>query len=144
MMLRNLAIIYICCLSYLILDVSLNRLWDHLTSNLNLYIHPEESHVNEATKAKPTSAIQAGSNGPPIVDSEIGGNKLSRSRHNREWKGAMREADPPPLRSSVVADIHHGERTNREVGRGRRSISPRQSKGLKKRSRTEERQHTKV
>ncbi|KAH7570680.1 hypothetical protein JRO89_XS05G0155000 [Xanthoceras sorbifolium] len=128
-------------------DSFVSWLWDHLASNLNLYVHPEGSHSNEAAKVKPTSGDKSGSNDSPHLDSETEGgksNKLSRSRHNREWKGLVRDAaEPQPLRSSEVDDIHFEEKTHREVERGRRSPSPPRPKGQKKRSRTDERQHSK-
>ncbi|KAK1552010.1 hypothetical protein Q3G72_008808 [Acer saccharum] len=128
-------------------DSFVSWLWDHLASNLYLYVDPEGSHTNEAAKVIPTSDVKAESNDSPHLDSEseVGkSNKLLRTRHNREWKGLARDVtEPPPLRSSEVDDIHFEDKTHREVGRGRRSPSPPRPKGQKKRSRTDERQHSK-
>lgn len=98
-------------------------------------------------KTKPTLGDQAGRNESHHMHSEsekVKADNLSRSRHKREWKGLGRDAtEPPPLRSSVVEDIRLEEKTHHKVSRARRSPSPRPSQ-QKKRSRHDERQHTKV
>ncbi|KAJ4711649.1 putative RNA binding family protein [Melia azedarach] len=121
-------------------------LWDHLSSNLNLYVHPEDSHLNETSKIKPALGEQAGGDDSSHMDleSERGkSNKLSRSRHNREWKGLVRDAaEPPPLRRSEVEYIHFEEKKH-EVSHARKSPSPPRSTFQKKRSRPDDRHHTK-
>lgn len=122
-------------------------LWDHLDSNLNLYVQPEESQMHEASKMKPTLGDHAGKIDSSLLDSEFErgkSNKLSRSRHNREWKGLVRDLDePPPLRRSEVENIHFEEKTHRIVSRARDSPSPPRPTFQKKRSRHEEQQHSK-
>uniref|UniRef100_A0A2N9IGK9 RRM domain-containing protein n=1 Tax=Fagus sylvatica TaxID=28930 RepID=A0A2N9IGK9_FAGSY len=69
-------------------------------------------------------------------------NKLSRSRHNREWKGLVRDAaEPPPLRSSDIDKMHYEEKPNRRVSRAKRSPSPRSFQ--RKRSQPDERENKK-
>ncbi|KAA8520257.1 hypothetical protein F0562_014513 [Nyssa sinensis] len=121
-------------------------LWDHLESNLDLYVQPRESSADEVTKTKPKSAEQTVRNDSNHLDSDSDrgkSDKLSRSRHNREWKGLVRDAEePPPLRSSVIDSADVEERTHGRVGRGKRSLSPRPTVP-KKRSRPDERHQTK-
>lgn len=128
---------------------TLNRLWDHLDSNLNLYVQPEESQRHEASEIKPTLGDHAGKIDSSLLDSESErgkSNKLSRSRHNREWKGLVRDLDepPPPLRRFEAENTHFEEKTHRIVTRARDSPSPPRQKFQKKRSRHEEWQHSKV
>lgn len=123
-------------------------LWDHLDSNLNLYVQPEESQRHEASEIKPTLGDHAGKIDSSLLDSESErgkSNKLSRSRHNREWKGLVRDLDepPPPLRRFEAENTHFEEKTHRIVTRARDSPSPPRQKFQKKRSRHEERQHSK-
>ncbi|KAJ0095083.1 hypothetical protein Patl1_17233 [Pistacia atlantica] len=122
-------------------------LWDHLASNLNLYVHSEESHTNEMVKMEPTVGDQGGSNDSPQLDSESERgkpNKLSRSRHNREWKGLARNAaEPPPLRSSEVDNIYLEEKSGAEVNHAKKTPSPPRPRVQMKRSRPDDRQHTK-
>lgn len=123
-------------------------LWDHLDSNLNLYVQPEESQRHEASEIKPTLGDHAGKIDSALLDSESErgkSNKLSRSRHNREWKGLVRDLDepPPPLRRFEAENTHFEEKTHRIVTRARDSPSPPRQKFQKKRSRHEERQHSK-
>lgn len=123
-------------------------LWDHLDSNLNFYVQPEESQRHEASEIKPTLGDHAGKIDSSLLDSESErgkSNKLSRSRHNREWKGLVRDLDepPPPLRRFEAENTHFEEKTHRIVTRARDSPSPPRQKFQKKRSRHEERQHSK-
>ncbi|GLT60718.1 hypothetical protein SLA2020_334740 [Shorea laevis] len=119
-------------------------LWDHLATNLDLYVPPLESNVEEPPKTKSTLMDQDGINDSFKLDSESEREKptkLHRSRHNREWRGLVRDAaDPPPLRSSEVKNIHFEERTHRKQSRGR---SPSPGLSRRKRSRTEEMQQAK-
>lgn len=138
---------FFCCL--LLINFSFffppNRLWDHLDSNLDSYVHPEESYVNEVLKTKPAA------DDSHRVDSEserVKTSKESNSRHRREWKGLVRDADePPPLRSSVVEKIHLEEKPHQRrrvrTDHGKRSPSPR-SVGLRKRSRPDDQENIKV
>ncbi|GAY36969.1 hypothetical protein CUMW_025700 [Citrus unshiu] len=109
---------------------------------------PEESQRHEASEIKPTLGDHAGKIDSSLLDSESErgkSNKLSRSRHNREWKGLVRDLDepPPPLRRFEAENTHFEEKTHRIVTRARDSPSPPRQKFQKKRSRHEERQHSK-
>ncbi|XP_039008568.1 uncharacterized protein LOC120136681 [Hibiscus syriacus] len=120
-------------------DSFVTWLWDHLASNLDLYIPSQELHVQGArTTALGNQSIGADPH-QLDTDSERGQTtKVSRNRHNREWKGLVRDAaEPPPLRSSEVESIRFEEKSGRKVNRGK-STSPRHSQ--KKRSRPDERQ----
>ena len=77
------------------------------------------------------------------LDSERGkSTKFARNRHNREWKGLVQDAaEPPPLWSSEVENIHFEAKARLKVSHGR-SPSPHPSQ--KKRSRLDERQPIKV
>ncbi|XP_040991152.1 uncharacterized protein LOC121238373 [Juglans microcarpa x Juglans regia] len=112
-------------------DSFISWLWDHLASNLNLYHQPQESHMEEDPKTKPTLGDQGGKNVSHHSSSEPEREKpnvLSRSRHNREWKGLVRDAaEPPPLRSSGIENFHLEEKSYLKVSRAKRSPSPRPS-----------------
>ncbi|GMJ01448.1 hypothetical protein like AT3G12640 [Hibiscus trionum] len=123
-------------------DSFVTWLWDHLASNLDLYVPSQEPHVEGARK----TALGNQSIGPDShqldTDSERGKTtKVSRNRHNREWKGLVRDAaEPPPLRSSEIESIRFEEKSSCKVSRGR-STSPRPTQ--KKRNRHDERQSMK-
>ncbi|KAE8673552.1 hypothetical protein F3Y22_tig00111779pilonHSYRG00064 [Hibiscus syriacus] len=120
-------------------DSFVNWLWDHLSSNLDLYVPSQELHVEGArTTALGNHSIGTGSH-QLDTDSEQGKTtKVSRNRHNREWKGLIRDAaEPPPLQRSVVEISRFEEKSSHKVNNGR-STSPRHSQ--KKRSRPDERQ----
>ncbi|KAL7204342.1 hypothetical protein ACSBR2_017419 [Camellia fascicularis] len=110
-------------------DSFVSWLWDHLGSNINLYVQPQESLSDEAAKEKPTTGDQMARNDLHHLDfkSDRGkSSKLSRSRHNREWKTLVRDVDePPPFQSSVIDNVHTDERTRGKVGHAERSHSPR-------------------
>lgn len=130
-------------------DSFVSWLWDHLASNFNLYVQPEEACSVEVTKTKPSLADGSGRDDSHHLESEPDKGKSKKEpkiRHNKEWKGLIRDAaDPPPLRSSELDDIHVLENTHkphREGRRTRRSPSP-QPVVEKKRTRTDEQQNTK-
>lgn len=122
-------------------------MWDHLDSNIDSYVQPQESYLDEVLKEQPTAGDQSGRNDSHHMDSEserIKPNKESKSRHRREWKGLVRDAaEPPPLRSSEVEKIHLQEKTHQKIIRARRSPSPR-SVAQRKRTRPDERENVKV
>lgn len=130
-------------LQYLYFD----RLWDHLASNLDEYVQPHETHTSNVVKTKPTLGDHVGRDESHYVDSESGkgkSDKLSITRHKREWKGLTKDAtEPPPLRSAVVDIGHYDEKSHRKASHARRSESPHPPQ-QKKRSRQDERQHMKV
>ncbi|KAM7476711.1 hypothetical protein LguiB_023954 [Lonicera macranthoides] len=104
-------------------DSFVSWLWDHLGSNLDLYVESAESCPREAANKKPTCEEQAGRNGYHKLDSEPEREKnmLSKNRHNREWKGLVRGADGPPLLRSIVTTNVNVEGTHRKVGHARQS-----------------------
>lgn len=121
-------------------DSFVSWLWDHLGSNLDLYVQSGVSCPDEAAKTKPMIGDQA-KKYVSHLDSEPDrekSNKLPRSRHSREWKGLVRDADePPPLRSIVTANVNMEEETHRKVGHARQT-SPRPAI-QRKRNRPDER-----
>ncbi|KAL6964827.1 hypothetical protein U1Q18_035882 [Sarracenia purpurea var. burkii] len=127
-------------------DSFVSWLWDHLGSNLHLYVQPQESHQHEAAITKTSTGDEARIDDSRHLDfdSERGKfDKLSRSRHNREWKSLVRDAgEPPPFQSAVIDNVHTNERAHWKVGRPKRSPSP-QPIGQKKRSRPDDRLQTK-
>lgn len=127
-------------------DSFVSWLWDHLGSNLHLYVQPQESQPDEAAETKTKTGDQRRRNDSRHLDSDSErgkSSKLSKSRHNREWKSLVRAADePPPFRSSVTDTVGTNERNHQKVSHTKRSPSP-QPLGLKKRSRTDEQQETK-
>lgn len=119
-------------------------MWDHLASNLDLYAPSREPHVDEGTRTTVLGNQSIGAESLQLdTDSERGkSTKFPRNRHNRDWKGLVRDAaEPPPLRSSEIENIRFEEKSSRKVSRGR-STSPRPTQ--KKRSRPDERQPIKV
>ncbi|KAA3471513.1 nucleolin 1 [Gossypium australe] len=115
-------------------------LWDHLASNLDLYAPSREPYLDEGTRTTVLGNQSIGAESHQLdTDSERGkSTKFPRNRHNRDWKGLVRDAtEPPPLRSSEVENIRFEEKSSRKVGRGR-STSPPPTQ--KKRSRPDERQ----
>lgn len=125
----------------------LNRLWDHLASNLELYAQPQESYPDEGAKSKPALGNQGRRSDPQLLHSESDrekSGKLSRSRHNKEWKGLVRDAaELPPLRSSEIDDMHAEDNNRHRVSRSKRAFSPRRPIE-RKRNRPDERQQAKV
>eukprot|EP00258_Populus_trichocarpa_P048254 XP_024464273.1 uncharacterized protein LOC7482274 isoform X3 [Populus trichocarpa] len=121
-------------------------LWDHLATNLDLYVQPQETGTDEVARTNPTLVEQTGGNESHHMDSEpqkVKPDNSYRGRHKREWKGVVRDVNHrPPLRSSVVVNIHQEEKTHCEVSHARRSTSP-QPPQQKKRSQHDERQHVK-
>ncbi|PPR98401.1 hypothetical protein GOBAR_AA22286 [Gossypium barbadense] len=121
-------------------DSFVSWLWDHLASNLDLYAPSREPHLDEGTRTTVLGNQSIGAESHQLdTDSERGkSTKFPRNRHNRDWKGLVRDAaEPPPLRSSEVENIRFEEKSSRKVSRGR-STSPRPTQ--KKRSRPDDRQ----
>ncbi|XP_019157353.1 PREDICTED: uncharacterized protein LOC109153909 [Ipomoea nil] len=118
-------------------DSFVSWLWDHLGSNLNLYVQQRENPLDDVITTRPASDEKAGKNDTCQLGSES--NKVesdkSRPRHRREWKGLVRDTDQhPPLRSVVVDISHREEVKHKKPGRIKRSISP-QPEVQRKRSR---------
>lgn len=95
------------------------------------------------TKAKPLLEKQHEGNLTQSAVSQEGikASNLLRSRHNREWKGIVKDAaEPPVLLSSEIEVVNVEKPHARQVGRSKRSGSPRRQR---KRSRSEERNNQK-
>lgn len=111
-----------------------------------MYVTSEELQ-DEAPKKKLTSKVQAVSDAFQHANSQSEkgkSNKLSRSRHNKDWKGLARaEDEPPPIRSSEVDNAHLEEKVRPKVNRVQRSLSPKHPV-QRKRGRADEQQRTKV
>ncbi|XP_057978685.1 nucleolin 1 [Malania oleifera] len=125
------------------IDSFVSWLWDHLALNIELYAQPWESYPEGGAKAKPTLVEQAGRNENHVdPESDRGkSSRLSRSRHNREWKGLVRDAtETPPLRSSEIDNLHIEEKLHRK--HAKQSLSPEPSV-QKKRNRPDDWQQTK-
>ncbi|PKI47403.1 uncharacterized protein LOC116187689 [Punica granatum] len=127
-------------------DSFVSWLWDHLSTSLHLYVQPEETDEHDVTEPKLSSDDLAGRNDSGHLNSEIDTGKsgnLLRSRHNRDWRGLIRDtADPPPLLSSEIEKVHSEEKSHQRASRAKRPVSPRhQSK--RKRSRSDERHQVK-
>ncbi|TKY49566.1 Polyadenylate-binding protein 2 [Spatholobus suberectus] len=126
-------------------DSFVSWLWDHLDLNLDSYVQPE-ALLDEAPKRKLISEVQAGGDDSQHLNSpsERGkSSKLSRSRHNKDWKGLMRgEAEPPSIRSSVVDNAQLEEKARPKVNHDPRSLSPKPPV-QRKRGRADEQQRTK-
>ncbi|KAJ8640889.1 hypothetical protein MRB53_017583 [Persea americana] len=113
-------------------DSFINWLWNHLSSNLDLYVHPRESSSDEMAKTKMMSerndSLPKQLSGSLHSDSDYDREKpvnQSRSRRHREWKGLVREAaDPPPLCSNAI-DNFHSEKPHHKSDRVDRTRSPR-------------------
>ncbi|XP_073098735.1 uncharacterized protein [Elaeis guineensis] len=129
-------------------------LWDHLSSNLHLYVQPQESFPDEMVRTSSISNQLPGRHisqvghhtGNVQAESEYEREKLtkvSRSRHDREWKGLVRgNTQVFPLRSVVTDILHSEEKTHRRTNLARRSRSPK-PQVRKKRSREDEEQPNK-
>ncbi|XP_028799781.1 uncharacterized protein LOC114755080 isoform X2 [Neltuma alba] len=98
-------------------DSFVSWLWDHLTLNIDLYVQPKEGQ--DGAPKKIISEVQASVDDAQHLNSESDrgkSHKLSRRRHNKDWKGLGREeTEPPTLRSSVVDNSHSDEKTRTEA-----------------------------
>ncbi|XVE76700.1 hypothetical protein DITRI_Ditri13aG0002500 [Diplodiscus trichospermus] len=120
-------------------DAFVSWLWDHLASNMDLYVPSQEPHVKGArTVASGNQPVGADSHQLDSYSGKGKSTQFAKNRHNREWKGLVRDAaEPPPLRSSEVENIHFEEKSRQKVCHGR-STSPRPSQ--RKRSWLDERE----
>lgn len=122
-------------------------LWDHLGSNLNLYVQAQESQADEASKFRPpTIGEDTSRNDSHQAEAESGNVKLSKSsrpRHNREWKGLVRdEAEHPPSHSYEFENTHVEKESCAKVGNEIQSVST-EPVVHRKRRRPEEQQQNK-
>ncbi|KAK4755987.1 hypothetical protein SAY87_009744 [Trapa incisa] len=108
-------------------DSFISWLWDHLSTSLDLYVQCKETDKDDVSEIKHSLDDQAGRISGNL-DSGIEGGKssnLSRRRHDREWKGLVRETtDHPPLLSSEIERIHPEKKIHGTANHGKRSASP--------------------
>lgn len=127
-------------------DSFVSWLWDHLASSVDLYVQPQDSSVDESPETKAMEIEQYEKKESYHLNSESERekhSKISRSRHNREWKGLVRDAvEAPPLRSSDIGKIHLEEKPHRKDSRAKRS-PPAQPLAQRKRNRLEENENKK-
>lgn len=77
-------------------DSFISWLWDHLGSNISLYVQPQELHPEEVPKTEPAAGDQAVKIESHQIESEADkGNSIKayRHHHNREYKGLIRGGD---------------------------------------------------
>ncbi|KAM1124226.1 hypothetical protein ACFX2B_039174 [Malus domestica] len=126
-------------------DSFVSWLWDHLASNSDLHLQSQDSEIEDVSQRKTTSGDLIGKSDSHHLSSEPerekSNNKVTRSRHNREWKGLARdEAEPPPFRSTEIGDIYVEDKSHSKVSRAK---SPsRQSAVHRKRIRSDEQHNT--
>ncbi|KAK1259418.1 hypothetical protein QJS04_geneDACA010341 [Acorus gramineus] len=107
-------------------------LWDHLSSNLHLYVQPNGS--DEVSGTKPVINLTGGKNSSTehasglLDDSDNDTQKKSkdfRTRRKREWKGLVQhEVEAPPLQSTEIENVHKEETNHRGISHVKRSHSP--------------------
>lgn len=113
-------------------------LWDHLGSNVDLYVQQKDPDTGGGAKTEPAIVEQAAKNDMHHLDTDTDKEKLnkSKSRHRRDWKGLVSDGHPT-LRSSLGDSTPKVEEAHRKVGHAKRSLSP-QPEFQRKRSRPEE------
>lgn len=121
----------------------MHRLWDHLGSNLGLYVQPEELHPKGVPKIESAPGDQAGKTGSHQIESETDkGNSIKtyRHHHNREYKGLIRVGDDDeiPLSRKSVANNENSRDENQPRDSHARSTRSSQSTIHKKRRRSDE------
>ncbi|KAM1229299.1 hypothetical protein ACFX14_039626 [Malus domestica] len=126
-------------------DSFVSWLWDHLASNSDLHLQSQDSEIEDVSQRKTTSGDLIGKSDSHHLSSEPerekSNNKVTRSRHNREWKGLARdEAEPPPFRSSEIGDIYVEDKSHSKVSRA--NSPSRQSAVHRKRIRSDEQHNT--
>ncbi|OIT37250.1 PREDICTED: uncharacterized protein LOC109241047 [Nicotiana attenuata] len=113
-------------------------LWDHLGSNIGLYVQQKDPDTGGGTKNKPISAEPAAKNDLHHLDSDADKVKSNKSRsRRREWKGLV-AVEHPTLHSSLADSTPMEEEAHQKVGHSKRSLSP-QPELQRKRNRPEER-----
>ncbi|KAL2932531.1 Embryonic polyadenylate-binding protein 2 [Bienertia sinuspersici] len=107
-------------------DSFVTWLWDHLASNIDQYVGSLDSVPNEVASAKPKldDTVKVDTS-HPVSESDRGkSSKVSRSRHNRDWKGLVTDVSQPPLRSVVTNHIRNEEKAYSSALHTRQSVSP--------------------
>ncbi|KAI3444991.1 hypothetical protein Pfo_001656 [Paulownia fortunei] len=110
-------------------DSFVSWLWDHLGSNLSLYVQQRELRPDGAPKIKSAAGEHDGRTESHQIESDAEkGKRTSGKRHNREWKGLVRdgnENENPLPQSSMPDKVSAQVEPNQRVGRAKRCLSPR-------------------
>lgn len=109
------------------------RLWDHLGSNIDLYVQQKDPDTGGGAKTKPAIVEQPAKNDMHHLDADKEKLNKSKSRYRRELKGLVSDG----RHSSLADNIPKEEEAHQKVGHAKRSLSP-QPELLRKRSRPEE------
>lgn len=111
------------------------RLWDHLSSNLHLYLPPKENSIDGDNSLTPTLDVKSGRSNDKLErvssgiksDSENGRKKAvkeSSNRRNREWRGLVQD-ETDSLHQSTTVENALQAKSARGHSPIRRSRSPR-------------------
>lgn len=126
-------------------DSFVSWLWEHLASNLDLYVQSSESHSDGVPKTNPIAIQQpVGDDSRPIESksANLKSTKFLKSRYTREWKAqAIDEGEQPRLRSGV-ADGNHADKDSHKADDEKKEVSP-QPAARRKRDHPEERPQSK-
>ncbi|KAL6845780.1 hypothetical protein ACP4OV_024355 [Aristida adscensionis] len=95
-------------------DAFVSWLWDHLSSNLHLYVQPKAVSTNdEATKSPRSTArglpAQGLSSSIKATTEDEPEHKTSRTHQKREWGGIVRDQSEALTLRSVVGNVSHAE-----------------------------------
>ncbi|XP_042399512.1 uncharacterized protein LOC121989493 [Zingiber officinale] len=117
-------------------------LWDHLSSNIHLYLQPEQSIPDEVTKSKhvPCESSER-QNAHEHQTVKASTDSSTRNYHRRGWKSKTQESNGTFPLHSVVTNILHAEEKVSRPNIDRRLHSP-IVKSKRKRNRDDE--HTQV
>ncbi|CAI9103120.1 OLC1v1001561C1 [Oldenlandia corymbosa var. corymbosa] len=119
-------------------------LWDHLGSNINLYVQPkQQSHPDGVLKKNPVAREHTGRGSQPVESesTKLKQDKSQKSQPSNELKGLQVDKGKRPSLHSIVADTVNSNRDSHRVSRQKQSISPEPVR--RKRNRPEERQQVK-
>lgn len=96
-------------------DAFVSWLWDHLSSNLHLYVQPKAVPANDEAKstrgaARGLPVHNSSSNARASREPEAETQKTARVQQKREWGGMVRvHSEAAPLIRSVVSPVSHAE-----------------------------------
>uniref|UniRef100_A0A0D9ZM11 RRM domain-containing protein n=1 Tax=Oryza glumipatula TaxID=40148 RepID=A0A0D9ZM11_9ORYZ len=111
-------------------DAFVSWLWDHLSSNLHLYVQPKaissNNEVNSTrSNARGMPAQNMTSSTQAIREPVAGTQKITGIHQRREWGGIVRDqSETVPLRSVVTTVLHAEEKDVNKSHARRRTHSP--------------------
>lgn len=111
-------------------DAFVSWLWDHLSSNLHLYVQPKAVSTNDESKNTRSTARglpihSSSSNIQTSREPEAETQKTARVQQKREWGGIVREqSEAVPIRNFVTPVSHAEEKPYPRSHAVRRSSSP--------------------